>query len=169
MRLFLTLILVGLGLTLLGFAMMFGAMGGAVPIEAAFAGLAFGALIGPLTFISGFVVYVMRRPTTKELASQKSDDYRTWHFRPVGLLILAIGLVAFVALGNWAEQSIPGINSGRRPLSGYIFALVCLALLSFRKVRNLIFYTDETPKQKAGEDKSEVRAEPSAGAIRSVE
>jgi uncharacterized membrane-anchored protein len=166
MRLFLTLIILGLGLTLLGFVILFGSIGGGLPIEVAFAGLALGVILGPITFISGFVVYAFRRPTPNELASQKADDYRTWHFQPAGLLILVIGLAAFVVLGNWAEQYVPHINSGRRPLSGYIFGLVCLALLSFRKVRNLIFYTGEIPKAEPAEDKSEVQAEPGAAADR---
>jgi uncharacterized membrane-anchored protein len=147
MRLFLALLIAGLMLTLLGFAILFGSMGGGIPIEAGFAGLAL-IILGPLTVVGGLVAYALQRPTAKELASQKANDYRTWHFRPVGLLILVVALGGFVALANWAEQYIPSINSGRRPVSCYVFGLVCLALLSFRKVRNLVFYTGQIPEAK---------------------
>jgi uncharacterized membrane-anchored protein len=147
MRLFLALVIAGLLLTLLGFVFLFGSVGGGMPIDAGFAGLVL-IVLGPLTVVGGLVAYALRRPTAKDLASQKANDYRTWHFRPVGLLLLVLALGGFVALANWAEQYIPGINTGRRPLSGYVFGLVCLALLSFRKVRNLVFYTAEIPKAK---------------------
>lgn len=148
MRLFLALIIAGLGLTLLGFAIMLGASGGGVPIEFASAGAALGLILGPLTFISGLVVYALRRPTSKDLASQKAGDYRTWHFRPVGLLILVIAVAGFAAVGIWAEQYLPGINAGPRPVWGYVVGVVCLALLSIRQVRNLVFYTAEMPEAK---------------------
>jgi hypothetical protein len=142
MRLVLVLVIAGLALTLLGFALLFGSMGGGVPVEAGFAGLVL-IILGPLAVVGGLVAYALQRPTAKELAQQKAGDYRTWHFRPVGLLLLILALAGFVALANWAEQYLPGINAGRRPLSGYVFGLLCLALLSFRKIRNLVFYTGE--------------------------
>jgi hypothetical protein len=159
-------IVVGLGLTLLGFAILFASIGGGVPIEVAFTGLALGVILGPLTFLSGFLDYALRRPTSNELASQKAGDYRTWHFRPAGLLILVIALVGFGALGSRAEQYVPGSNSGRRPISGYVFALVCIALLSMRTVRNLIFYTGQMPEAKEADNRADHSADPGAPADR---
>jgi hypothetical protein len=85
------------------------------------------------------------RPTAQELARQKDGDIRTLYFRPVGLLIFVIGLGGFIALGFWLNQFVPGIFAGRRSPLACIFALVMLALLSFRKVRNLVFYTGDKP------------------------
>lgn len=143
MRLFLTLVIIGIGLTLVGFAMTFGSLNEVIPTEMVFAGLALGVVIGPLTVISGLVVEALRRPTPSELAGQKADDYQTWHFRPAGLLILVVALAAFVALvmlGNGAKQS--------HSVYSFIFGLACVALLSIRKVRNWIFYTGGIPRRK---------------------
>jgi hypothetical protein len=144
MRLFLGLVVVGLGLTLSGFAVLFGSIGGWVPIELGFVGLALGLAVGPLTFLGGLAAYALRRPTPTDLALQKPGDYRTWHFRPTGLLLLVVVVSGLVALGNWAESRRPGINSGQRPLTVYVFAIACVAALSVRNVRNVVFYTKET-------------------------
>lgn len=165
MRYLLVLVIVGLSLTLLGFAILFASLDGRVPLEVGLAGLPM-ILLGLLLFVGSLTTYALRRPTRKELASQKAGDYRTWHFRPAGLLILVVGLATYVAVASWAEQYVPGINSGRPSPSGFVFGLVCLALLSFRKVRSSIFYLGEIPKAKAAADKSEQRADQSTGAIR---
>lgn len=154
MKLFLTLIILGLIVTVLGFAILFGAVGGPLPIEASYVGFAM-IILGPLTFVAGLVVYALQAPTPEQLAAQNPDNFQTWHFRPRGLLLLFLGLIGFIALGTWAEQYLPGINKGRRPLSGYIFAIVFMALLSIRKVRNWVLYTSKLPQANATSDNSE--------------
>jgi hypothetical protein len=144
MKTFLLLVFGGLCLTAVGFALLLAAMGNSRTLEAAYLGFPL-IILGPLLFISGLVVYALRRPTAGELASQKLNDQCTWHFRPLGLAILGICVVLVVIAGNWAEQYIPGIASGRRPLAGYVFALLWLGLLSFRRVRDLLFYTGQCP------------------------
>jgi hypothetical protein len=79
--------------------------------------------------------------TARDLAGQKASDYRTWHFRPVGLMIFLLGLALFVVAANWAEQYVRGINAGRRSISGYLGGLLFFALMGFRKVRDFVFHT----------------------------
>jgi hypothetical protein len=142
MKTFLVLVVAGLGLTLLGFAALFGSLGGALPRQLAFVGFPL-IIIGPLTFVGGLVVYALRRPTPEELASQELDNYGTWHFRPAGLLLLGLAMGAFIVAAKWAEQYLPWINAGRPTPSSYVFAILLLLLLSFRKTRDLVFYTGE--------------------------
>ncbi len=150
MKAYLLLVVGGLGLTTVGFAILLGAAGLRLPLEAAFLGFPL-LILGPVLFLSGLVVYALRRPTARELAGQRLSDQRTWQFRPLGLAVLFVGVALVVLAGNWAEQYIPGIASGRRPLAGYAFALLWLGLLSFRRVRDLLFYTGELPgRERAG-------------------
>lgn len=157
MKTYLVLVTGGVGVMLLGFVLLFGAIGRAFPPWAASAGFTL-MFVGPLTVVGGLVVYALQRPTPKDLAGQRVGEFGTWHFRPRGLLILAAALAAFLAIGFWAERYIPGINSGDKPPSAYIFAGVCVALLSSRKVRDQIFYTGSIPD--AAEGKSAPAVEP---------
>ena len=126
-------------------------------------------LVGVLVLGGGVVLLFLGvrseqwRPTAQELARQKAGDYRNLYFRPVGLLLFVIALGGFIALGIWLNQFLPGIFSGIRSPLGYIFALVFVALLSIRKVRNLVFYTADAPDS-SGAIKNDSTAEQSAPA-----
>lgn len=165
-------LVIGICMSAIGFFVLLGSMSGGT-IELAWVGLALLVGVGPAFCLAGCVLYALRPPTRQEIAAQKSWDCRTWHFRPAGLLIFVVLVGALVVIGNWAEQYIPGINSGRRPVSGYFFGLLCLSLLSFRRIRDFVFFTGEDPApRKSGgapehgkkEDVQGNQAEPDAAA-----
>lgn len=138
----------GVVLTLLGFAAIIGGMDGLLPFNGTYVGVAL-ILLGPLTIIAGFVVYAFRKPTEGELARQQLGEMRSWHFRRRGLLILFGTMGVFVSFALWLEQFYPGINSGRRPFPAFVFGVVCVILLSFRKVRDQVFHTGRIPEPPA--------------------
>jgi hypothetical protein len=146
MKLALGLVIAGVLVTLLGFAILIGSLDGAISMETGFAGFPM-IILGPLTIVGGLMVHAFRRPTAQELASQKARDYRTWQFRPVGLVIFLTALGGFVALGLWIERYVPGFTKRSRPggssPAGFLFGLVIVSLLSFRRIRNTIFYTKQ--------------------------
>jgi hypothetical protein len=100
------------------------------------------------------------RPTAQELARRQDDML---YFRPVGLLLFVVVFVAVGSLGLWLDQFLPGLASGRRSPLAYILTLGFLALLSFRKVRNLVFYTRDAPDADEAK-KAGSAGEPSAAA-----
>src|SRR5947209_5535091 len=105
--------IVGLSMTVLGFGILFGSIDGWIPMELAAGGFAM-IILGPLTILGGLVAYILRRPTPEELAKQKVGDYANWHFRLLGILIVIVLVAGFHALGNSADQYVPG---AKRPLS----------------------------------------------------
>lgn len=147
MKPFLSLLATGLILTPVGFLILFASLGRVIPREAIFAGFAM-IILGPLLFVSGLAVFALQRPSPQELAGQKMNDQGTWHIRPVGLLIIILAIGGFVVVAQWLEHYLPGINSGRPSLLGLVFALICAALLSWRKVRHTIFYLGEANQAK---------------------
>ena len=68
------IVIAGLILTLLGFAILISWIVLAVPKEAGFAGIAL-IILGPLTIVGGLQAHAIRRSTAKELASQHAMDY----------------------------------------------------------------------------------------------
>jgi hypothetical protein len=82
--------------------------------------------------------------TTHELAKQSASDIRTWHFRPVGLVIILLVLLLVVMGDIWAEHLVPVLRmpGGWRRVSpfGYFFALLFCVLMGFRRVRDFCFY-----------------------------
>jgi hypothetical protein len=137
--------------SILGLVMLLAAMNGR---SAAVVWTAFVLFIGvgPALCLTGLVLYASRRPSPEELARQRSDDMRTWQFRPVGLALF-IGLLAVVSGLTVAAEVHWGVRLhglGSRGF-GLLLALPLFLLLSFRGVRRRIFYvadraeTSQTP------------------------
>src|SRR5258708_5879354 len=95
----------GVCMTAAGVGLLWAATRGTAPLGVVFVGLAL-LLLGPVVFAAGFVVDMLRRPTPQELARQKADDDRTWHIRPLGLLILVAGVGVCLVGGAWAGQYV---------------------------------------------------------------
>jgi len=164
MKLSLALCITGLSLIGVGLALVFASMGGGVFLQASVAGIAL-FLLGLFTVIASVVAYAVRRPTPEELASQKPGKYGTWHFRPIGLLIVGIEMVGALLLGDWVERELPVIKDaldwvvrnvfGLKPrpyvVAGCICVILALVSVSFRRIRNLIFYTGQLPAANAGD------------------
>lgn len=152
MKLSLTWCIGGLVLTALGLALVFVASDTSSPNPLlAIFGMIVGVVIGPLTIISGLVVFVVRRPSKKELRSQNPRNSRTWHLRPVGALAFVVALAVCVGLGQWVGQYIPEFNKGGRwSPAAALTGLVMCGLLAIPKVRNLVFYVGERPVAKVG-------------------
>jgi hypothetical protein len=102
MRAFLSLLTLGLLLAGTGFAVLFLALGGSLPLPWAFAGFAL-IILGPLLLIGTLAANALRQPTPQELASQDPRNPGTWHFSRAGCLVLAgffLALGVAVTLGN---------------------------------------------------------------------
>jgi hypothetical protein len=98
MKSFLVLVILGLSLTAAGFAVVFVAMGGTLPIMSVLVGLAM-IFVGLLSFVGGLVANALRQPTPRELASQDPKNWGTWHLSRAGCLVLAgFYLALFVAV-----------------------------------------------------------------------
>jgi uncharacterized membrane protein len=104
MRVYQFLILVGLCLLPPGFLLLFKAMDGGVPVEAAWVGFAF-IILGPLLLVGGLLAYLLRRRSPSELAIRGDDSRRIdpllWRLAGVGMI--ALGLVI----------GIPAITEGK--------------------------------------------------------
>ena len=140
------LILIGVGL-----ALVFASLG----LQSGLAGIAL-FLFGLFTVIASLVAYAFRKPTRKELANQSPGSFQslrfiTWHFRPVGLVILGIAAIGALLLENWVVPPLPGNREPQRHLlAGVMFAILFFVAVSFRKIRNLIFYTGQIARPKRG-------------------
>lgn len=155
----LLLFLVGLSVTVLGFVILFGSIGGAIPLEVGFLGVAL-IIIGPLTMVSGLYVYLLRKPTTQELASRpvgddketwnlvRLADSHTWQMRPAGLFVFFPVICGTYLLVLWCFNEL-GLESsdGATSVANIVAGTLILLLLAFRPIRNLVFYPPQSPRE----------------------
>lgn len=144
-KLSLSLLISGVIATLTGFGLLFGSFSGTLPTNAAMAGFAL-IVAGPLTLVAGLIAYALRKPTAKELAEHNPNEIGTWHFRPLGLLLVVVVMTVSVIVGIWVERELG--TPWRKPISGYGIAIVVVCLMMFRQVRDLVFY--RKPRRSGG-------------------
>lgn len=144
-KLSLSLSISGVVATLAGFALLFGSFSGTFPTSFAMVGFAL-IIFGPLTLVAGLIAYALRKPTAKELAQHNPDEIGTWHFRPMGLLLVVVVMTISVIIGTWVERELG--THWRRPISGYGIAILVVCLMMFRQVRDLVFY--RKPRRESG-------------------
>src|SRR5579871_1017476 len=98
------LIVSGLLLTFVGFAILFLAIWGTMPVGLAVVGFCL-IVVGPLIFIGGLVAFLLRRPAAHESApfGKTSPPVAPWLLR-----LAAVGIVAL----SWV-LGLPAISSGQ--------------------------------------------------------
>jgi hypothetical protein len=125
----------GLILIPLGFGGIFGLIGWGLAIKSVFVGILL-LILGLMAFLGRLTAYSFRRPTPEEVVHQVVGDSYTWHFRPVWLLAV-VAWMAVIGMGApLADLFAPSAND----LIIYPTTLLVVGALSFRRVRESIFY-----------------------------
>jgi len=147
---FLKLIFAGMVVTTFGFLLLFLFFNGYLPQTLASILMPIILLGMLLMLVIGPILFLLQKPTKREIDASDPSNPRTWHFRPVGLLVVAIsaGLIKWFA-NFFCQKFTPVLfepfvqlshHGARMSILDITIVLLVVLLPIIPSVRNFLFF-----------------------------